>query len=61
MRRVVVEHCGREYEVEVESGPFKLAANKGNHYDGWVTIRPNDPYSEPYKVVFREEDIKREL
>lgn len=62
VRKVAVLHCGKEVVVEVEHGPFKLFADpETEYYEGWTWIHPNDPYSEPYHVVFAKASIVRDV
>jgi hypothetical protein len=62
VRRFIVRHCDRERVVELDHGPFKLAANDGKeYYEGWVMPETKDPYGEPYHVVFAAESIVREI
>ena len=61
-RRVVITFGGRERIVELEQGPFKLAANDENeYYEGWLELEGQDPYGEPYHVVFTKESILRDV
>ena len=60
-RKVVIEYSGRERIVEIEHGPFRLAANvETEYYEGWLELEGQDPYGEPYHIVFAKESIKRE-
>lgn len=63
MKRAIVNSgWGRQYEVSDIEGPFKLACNDGkDYYEGWTCIKPLDPYSEPYKVVFASDSIAEVL
>jgi hypothetical protein len=55
-QKVVVEHCGQERVVEIDSGPFELVGLSGYYYDGWTQ---SDKLPEPYHVVFAAEAVKR--
>jgi len=48
--------------VEIENGPFTLAANDSHsYYEGWVLPQPLDPYGEPQHIIFEAERILREV
>jgi hypothetical protein len=52
---VKIRHGAKDRYVQVESGPFKLAANAhGQHYQGWILLEKGDPYGEPSTVCFAE-------
>ena len=61
-RRVVILRGGVERTVEIDHGPFHLAANTDTeYYEGWLELEGQDPYGEPYLVVFAKEAILREV
>lgn len=52
---VKIRHGASDRYVQVESGPFKLAANDPRqHYQGWLLTAKGDPYGEPSTVCFAE-------
>jgi hypothetical protein len=60
-RKVVIERFGSDRVVEIYNGPFKMFANDPNeYYEGWMLPESQDPYGEPYTVIFTKESIKRE-
>lgn len=60
-RRVIIERFGSDRVVEIENGPFKMFANDPEeYYEGWILPETQDPYGEPYHVIFTKKSIKRE-
>lgn len=52
---VKIRHGAKDRYVQVESGPFKLAANDARqHYQGWLLLEKGDSYGEPSTVCFAE-------